>query len=90
MSTTTIIAIYFVIWWVTLFVVLPFGVHVRGNDDELTPGADPGAPLTHRVGRMLFWNSLVAGAVFGVFYAVYVWGIIPYDWLAAISAPPRE
>jgi predicted secreted protein len=87
MSTTTIIAIYFVIWWVTIFAVLPFGVHVRRNDDQLTPGADPGAPLTHRVGRMLLLNSLVAGVVFGVFYVIYVSKVIPYDWLMRVAGP---
>jgi predicted secreted protein len=87
MSTTTIIAIYFVIWWVTIFAVLPFGVHVRRNDDQLTPGADPGAPLTHRVGRMLLWNSLVAGVVFGIFYVIYVSNVIPYDWLMRVAGP---
>jgi predicted secreted protein len=76
MSTTTIIAIYFLIWWVTLFAVLPFGVRVRRESDHLPTGADPGAPTGHRVGRMLLWNSLVAGVVFGAFYAIYVSGLI--------------
>jgi predicted secreted protein len=90
MSVTTIVAIYFLIWWVTLFAVLPFGVHVRREGDYLPPGADTGAPTIHRVGRMLFWNSIVAAVVFGVFYAVYVSGVIPYHWLVRISAPSNH
>jgi predicted secreted protein len=90
MSTTTFIAIYFLIWWVTLFAVLPFGVRVRREIDHLPAGADPGAPAMHRVGRMIFWNSLVAGVVFCIFYAVYVSGVIPYDWITAIATPPKR
>jgi predicted secreted protein len=26
MSTSTLIAVYFLIWWVTLFAILPWGV----------------------------------------------------------------
>lgn len=87
MSISTVLAIYFLIWWVTLFAVLPFGVRTRREGDALTPGADPGAPVSHRVGRMLFWNTLVAGVVFGIFYAVYVSGVIPYDKLMTLAGP---
>ena len=42
MSVTTGLAIYFLIWWVTLFAVLPFGVRSQ-HEAETAPGTDPGA-----------------------------------------------
>ena len=42
MALTTAIAIYFLIWWLTLFAVLPWGVSAQGDEGE--PGTDPGAP----------------------------------------------
>ena len=44
MSTSTLIAIYFLIWWVTLFAVLPWGVRNQEESGEVIPGTDPGAP----------------------------------------------
>ena len=55
MSTSTLIAIYFLIWWVTLFAVLPWGVRNQEETGAVSPGTDPGAPATHRVWQKLGW-----------------------------------
>ena len=44
-SISTAFAIYFVLWWVVLFVTLPFGVRSQHEDGEGAPGTDPGAPV---------------------------------------------
>ena len=49
MNTTTIIAIYFLIWWLTLFAVLPWGVRSQTEAGEFAPGTDPGAPTLRQV-----------------------------------------
>ena len=89
MSWPTILAIYFLIWWVTLFAVLPWGVRNQEESGEVAPGTDPGAPAIHRVWWKLVWTTLVATAIFGLLYAAYVSKLIPFDWLAEISAPRR-
>lgn len=71
MSTTTAIAAFFLIWWVTLFAVLPWGVRSQREGGEVVPGTDPGAPLLPKLGRKLIWTTGVACAVFGIFYVVY-------------------
>ena len=39
------LVVYFLIWWVMLFAVLPWGVRREENPE---PGHDPGAPMkTH-------------------------------------------
>ena len=71
MSTATAIAVFFLIWWVTLFAVLPWGVRSQQESGEVVPGTDPGAPLVPRLGRKLVWTTLVTCVVFGVLYVVY-------------------
>lgn len=88
MSTPTIIAIYFLIWWVTLFAVLPWGVRNQEESGDVVPGSDPGAPAMHRVWSKLIWTTVVATVVFGILYVIYSQGLIPYDWLMRISGPP--
>jgi predicted secreted protein len=90
MSTTTAIAIYFLIWWITLFAVLPWGVRNQEESGEVTPGTDPGAPATHRVWHKLGWTTVVATTIFGILYVAYTRGLIPYDFLIAISSPPQR
>jgi predicted secreted protein len=90
MSITTVIAIYFLIWWITLFAVLPWGVRSQHDGGEVIPGTDPGAPVAHRVRTKLLWTTVIATVVFGILSVIYNSGLIPYDWLMAISGPPRQ
>jgi predicted secreted protein len=89
MQTGTYIAIYFLIWWITLFAVLPWGVRSQADGGEVTPGTDPGAPPIHRLWGKLLWTTLVATVVFGILFAVYAGGLIPYDFLERIAGPSR-
>ena len=65
MPVTTALAIFFLIWWVVLFAVLPFGVRSQHEDGEMVPGTDPGAPVLSRLGRKLLWTTAVAVVIFG-------------------------
>ena len=89
MATSTAIAIYFLVWWVVLFAVLPWGVRNQEESGEVSPGTDPGAPAVHKVWMKLVWTTVIASVVFGILAAVYKLGLIPFDYLAAISGPRR-
>ncbi len=91
MSITTVLAIYFLIWWLTLFAVLPWGIR---NQEEggvtVTQGTDPGAPALHLMWRKLGWTTLVATLIFGALYVAYTRNLLPFGWLSAIVTPPRR
>jgi predicted secreted protein len=89
MATSTAIAIYFLVWWVVLFAVLPWGVRNQQESGEVSPGTDPGAPAVHKVWMKLVWTTVIASVVFGILAAIYKLGLIPFDYLAAISGPRR-
>lgn len=80
-TVTTAIAIYFLIWWITLFAVLPFDVRRQDEDGAIAPGTDPGAPAVTRLGIKLLWTTVVASAIFAACYVVYVNGLLPLDTL---------
>jgi predicted secreted protein len=63
-SISTALAIYFVIWWVTLFLTLPFGVRSQHEEGDGAPGTDPGAPVLARMGRKLIWTTIISAAIF--------------------------
>ena len=70
MTIGSAIAIYFVIWWVTLFAILPFRVRSQVEAGEVSPGSDPGAPAKFHMGWYLVVNTLVAGVVYLLFWFV--------------------
>ncbi len=89
MKLGTIVAIYFLIWWITLFAVLPWGVRSQEEGGDVIPGTDPGAPMRHRIWSKLGWTTLVATVVFGILFVIYDYGLIPYDYLGRIAGPAR-
>jgi predicted secreted protein len=88
-SWATIAAIYFIIWWMVLFAVLPWGVRSQGESGEVAPGTDPGAPTVPALGRKIVWTTLVSTALFGVLYFVYVTRLVTLDDLGALLGMPR-
>ncbi len=84
MSSTTAIAIYFLIWWLVLFAVLPWGVRSQQESGEVTRGTDPGAPAIPRLKAKLLWTTVVATAIFGACYVIYVNQLVTLDALAAL------
>jgi predicted secreted protein len=84
MPVTTAVAAFFLIWWVTLFVVLPWGVRSQHESGEMTPGTDPGAPTSFRLGRKLLWTTVTAAVIFAGIYIVYSEHWVTLDGLTAI------
>ena len=81
MPVFTAVAIFFLIWWVVLFAVLPFGVRGQHEVGEIAPGTEPGAPVAHNVGRKLIWTTLVSVVIFAACYVVYVNQLVTIEGL---------
>ncbi len=76
MSISLSIALYFVIWWTTLFAVLPIGVRTQGEAGDVVPGTPASAPVKPRVLWVLGVNTLVSAGVF-----LIVWVGVVYQWV---------
>jgi predicted secreted protein len=91
-SISTAIAIYFVLWWVVLFVTLPFGVRSQHEDGEgagqVTPGTDPGAPVMARMGWKLLWTTIISGVVFAIGMWAYQQGYLNIERLSKLMGLP--
>ncbi|MBN9454737.1 MAG: DUF1467 family protein [Bosea sp.] len=69
------LALYFVIWWITLFAVLPFGIRSQHEAGDVVAGTEPGAPVMPGLLKKAVITSLIAAVIFvGVWY---VW--VAYD-----------
>jgi predicted secreted protein len=88
-SLTTAVAIYFIIWWVVLFAVLPFGVRSQQESGEVAPGTDPGAPAVPDLKRKLVATTLLACLVFALLFIIYSFRLVSIDDLAALLGVPR-
>ena len=76
MSLTFAIAIYFIIWWMTLFAVLPFHGRTQDEAGEVVPGSPGSAPAKPAFLKIFLVNTLIASLIFAL-----VWSIIVYQWI---------
>ena len=67
--------IYFLIWWMTLFTVLPLGIK---RHEEPGKGFDAGAPARPNLGKKLLLNTVLAGVILAVIEVLVKTGVI--DW----------
>lgn len=72
MQPLSAFAIYFIIWWFVLFLVLPFGIRSQVEEGERALGTERGAPVQARMVRKALITTLVSAVLFAVFYYVTI------------------
>ena len=73
MSTPMMIAVYFTIWWIALFAVLPFGVRSQHEEGDVSEGTDPGAPVAPLLLKKAIATTVLSGVIFAAFYLFVEW-----------------
>ena len=94
MKPASAIAIYLLFWSITLFAVLPFGVRTtREAGDEPVHGEAESAPANPMLVKKMLWTTVIATALFALFYANYAAGWLTLDdipgWEDSGPAPTR-
>lgn len=80
MQISSMIAIYFLFWFLCLFLVLPFRLRSSDEHDPYVPGQVESAPPQFSIGRTAKWTTVLAATMFALFYANYVNGwVMPDD-----------
>ena len=76
MQAFTYFAIFFVVWWLCLFLVLPFRVRNQVDEGSYIQGTERGAPAILRLWPKLLITTLLALVVTGLL----LWGLSA-EWL---------
>jgi predicted secreted protein len=74
---TSVLAIYFLFWAMSAFVLLPFGVKTHEElGIERVPGQADSAPANFRPGRVAVRATILAAVLTGLYVANYIYGWI--------------
>ena len=87
-NLSTAFAIYFVLWWLVLFLTLPFGVRSQHEDGVGAPGTDPGAPVLTRMRGKLIWTTIISAIIYGIGIAAYHAGYLSIERLSKLMGMP--
>ncbi|MCR9221923.1 MAG: DUF1467 family protein [Alphaproteobacteria bacterium] len=67
------VVVYIIIWWLVLFMVLPFGVR---RDEAPETGHDPGAPKVAMIGKKMLITTAIATALFALYFAIVYFDLV--------------
>ena len=62
------LAIFFTMWWIVLFAVLPFGVRSQHEEPDYAPGTDPGAPVAPKLLLKAGVTTLISSVIFAALW----------------------
>ena len=79
MNAVSAIVVFIVIWWLVLFMVLPFGVR-RTESPEV--GHDPGAPAKPMIWRKAAATTAISVVLFAIVYVIAEFELISLRDLA--------
>jgi predicted secreted protein len=63
-------AVFFLIWWVTLFAILPFSLRTQDDDQSVTLGTTSSAPRGSHVRRAALRTTIVSLIIFGTLWVL--------------------
>ncbi len=75
MNWFTGLMVYVIIWWVVLFVTLPFGVKPQENPE---PGTAPSAPAKTFLGIKLAVTTVASALLWALYWYVVSTGLISF------------
>ena len=68
MSWVSIVAEYFICWWITLFIVLPIGLRTQGDEKSIVNGTVESAPARFRPMRVFLMTTVLAAVFYAIWY----------------------
>ncbi len=77
MSVSIAIGLFFIVWWIVLFALLPF----KMGEQQAPPGSDPfaeaaGAPSSPRLARKFILAAAISALIVGALYAAFAFDLI--------------
>ena len=85
MSIMSAIALYGVIWFMTMFLVLPFRMTTQGEAGEVVPGTPSSAPSDVQMLRKVKLVTFIATPTFLVIAGIILSEVITFEMLERLT-----
>jgi predicted secreted protein len=79
MPLVTGIAVFFVLWWLLLFVILPLDIKGQHEDGDVVKGTEPGAPSQPFIKRKIIQTTILTAIVWVIIFVVIEFKLIDMD-----------
>lgn len=91
MQVTSILAVYFLIWVMSAFIMLPFGVRTSEEvGEKLVPGQSESAPASFKPGKLLIRATVISAVLTSLFVLNYEYGWVTPEDIDILPKPPSR
>jgi predicted secreted protein len=94
MNPISAFAVFFIVWWISLFAVLPFGLKTQAEAGQITPGTHDSAPARPRFLFIIVTTTLISSIIFAFFYWFTITKGLRFDdlviYLPQFMTPPSR
>lgn len=91
MEWTSILAIYFLVWVMSAFLLLPFGVKTSPEAGaEMIPGQADSAPANFQVGKHIIRATILATLLTTLYVLNYEYGWVTIEDIDILPKPPED
>jgi predicted secreted protein len=90
MGPTSAIVLYAVIWFMTLFIILPIRLKTQGDVGDVVPGTHAGAPAETNLKKKALLTTVIAAVLWGIIAGIILTETITVrdlDWFNRMSQP---
>ncbi len=70
------LVVFWLLWWVLLFPILPIGVTSQTEDGDVVAGSEPGAPSRPNLAKKVWWTTIITSALWSVYFIVMASGVL--------------
>ncbi|MEJ8308670.1 DUF1467 family protein [Agrobacterium larrymoorei] len=70
MPWLSVVAVFFIVWWTVLFVVLPIGLRTQMDDDDVALGTVASAPARFQGAKILIATTLISVLLCALWHGV--------------------
>ncbi len=79
MNPVSAIVLYFVIWFMCLFIILPLRIQSQDETGDVTPGTPASAPDDPKLKKKFLWVTLLATAVWIPIAGIIIFKVITIE-----------
>ena len=79
MNPFSAFVVYILLWWLTLFIILPQGIKAQSEDGEIVKGSEPGAPVDANIKAKFIRTTIIATVLWVLTCALIMSGLVQWD-----------
>jgi len=81
MNPFSAFVVFLLLWWLTLFIVLPQGVRGQAEAGDIVEGSEPGAPVDSNIKAKFIRTTIIASILWVLVCALIISGIVNWDMI---------